>query len=287
MTNELPNLDEIEAYLGDLLSAEERAKFEQELTRNPALKKEFDLVQDLLTGIDRFGDDAVKAQIGAAKRELEAEGFFEKKTAKVVELQPARQRLWQRWAVAASILAVCGTALFWWMKQSDPYQDFFKQNFQAEDIKIAAVIDDSSASGLLTGDRERRNSLASALRFYQAKDYAAAAKALSAHHQSYPQDTVAQFYLAISEIHHSDYDKAIALLQPLAPEVLNPGVRFGQASQGIDFQNEMTWYLALAYSKRPGQAAKDSTLLLLRRLESRGDSFYSEKARVALLKLGN
>jgi hypothetical protein len=49
----------------------------------------------------------------------------------------------------------------------------------------------------------------------------------------------------------------------------------------------MTWYLALASSQLPGQAAQDSTLLLLRKLEASGNSEWAAKAKEVRGKLGN
>ena len=91
MTPDFQNLDKIDAYLNDVLSAVERAKFEQELADDPALRREFDLVQDMLGGVELAGDEALKAQIGAAHSELGEEGFFTKPEARIVEMQPARQ----------------------------------------------------------------------------------------------------------------------------------------------------------------------------------------------------
>ena len=285
MANDLPNLDKIEDYLNGLMPEEERKGFEEQLAEDPALKKELDLVQDMLAGIEQFGDDALKARIGAAQQELESEGFFEKKTGNVIALPTRRRQFSRQWAAAASLLIICGAALFLWLKRSNPYQELFAKNFQAEDSKTAILIDDLSASGLFATEKERRSSLADALKSYQAKDYEDAQKTLASYHEMYPQDTIAQFYLGLSELHLFNFDKAITLLRPIALDVLPPGQNSGQVSRGIDFQNEITWYLALAYSKWPGQAAKDSTLLLLRRLESAGDSLYAAKARTALRQL--
>ena len=274
MTTELPNLEKIENYLNGALPPEERASFDRALAQDTALREELDLVQDLLAGIELSGEAALKAQIGAAHDELKAEGFFEKKTAKIVQLQPARQWHWRRWAVAASVLIVGAAALWFWLEQESASQLFFEKNFAAEEVKIAAIIEDYDAPGLLAPDRERRRSLATALKSYRAKDYASARILLSSHFQNYPQDTIAQFYLGLSEMHLSHFEQAIAYLQPLSPPTLKPAV-----NETYNFQREATWYLALAWSQRPGQAAKDSTFLLLRRLEAAGDAAATNALR--------
>ena len=175
-------------------------------------------------------------------------------------------------------MILIGAAVFFTLRQRNPYKELFDQNFYAEHSRIDAVIDDGAAPGLLNADRTRNGSRARALSLYRAGDYAGARAALATHFSTYPQDTIARFYLALSAMHLAGYDDAIALLQPIAAE--RPG-----AGEDTGFQSEITWYLALAYSKHPGRAAKDSTLLLLRRLETGTDTEYVAKARAALKSL--
>ena len=284
MTPDLPNLEKIEDYLNGIMPDDQRTAFENELNEDASLKKEFDLVQDMLMGIEQLGDDVLKTQISAAHQELKGDGFFEKKTAKVVVMRPAKHR-WYRWAAAASLLVIFGAVLFFMLNREDNYQKWYTQNFRPEDEKIATVIDDLTASGMLATDREKRESLANALKRYQQGEYTSAKDAFTIHLQNYRPDTVAQFYLALSELHLSNIEKAIASLKPITPQSLNPDVRPGQVSRGVDFQHEMTWYLALAYSKRGDRTAKDSTLILLRKLVSSGDDNYAAKAQTALQQL--
>jgi len=286
MTHDFQHIDKIDAYLNDVLSAGERAKFEQELADNPSLRREFDLVQDMLGGVELAGDEALKAQIGAAHVELATEGFFEKPEAKVVELKPAQWGMRRVLAVAASLLLLVAAGVWWWSKsQADPVQEVAKQYLYAETTKLATVIDDTSAPGLGQDDRPRRTSLAAALKLHQNEAFGEAEKALAAHLQTYPQDTISQFYLAMSHLELGSYEQAAALLRPISPATLTPDARPGLASQALDFQYEMTWYLALASSQLPGQAAQDSTLLLLRKLEASGNGEWAAKAKEVLGKI--
>ena len=286
MTPDFQNLDKIDAYLNDVLSAVERAKFEQELADDPALRREFDLVQDMLGGVELAGDEALKAQIGAAHSELGEEGFFTKPEARIVEMQPARRGLWRILAVAASVLVLVTMGIVWWVKQqSSPAQQVITQYYAAETTKLSTVIDDTAAPGLGQGDRERRTSLTTALKMYQNKAFGEAEKALAAHQQGYPQDTIAQFYLALSHIELAHFEQAVALLRPITPATLTADARPGQASQAIDFQYETTWYLALASSQLPGRVAQDSTLLLLRKLEASGNGEWAAKAKEVIGEL--
>ncbi len=286
MTHDLPNLDKIDAYLNDVLSADERAKFEQELAADPSLRREFDLVQDMLGGVELAGDEALKAQIGAAHSELATEGFFAKPEAKIVEMKAAQRGMRRVLAVAASVLLLVAAGVWWWSKsQGNPAQEVAKQYLYAESTKLPTLLDDISAPGLGQDDRPRRTSLAAALKLYQNKSFGEAEKALAAHLQTYPQDTISQFYLALSHLELGHYDQATALLRPIAPANLTPDARPGQASQALDFQYEMTWYLALASSQLPDQAAQDSTLSLLRKLEASGNGEWAAKAKEVLGKL--
>ncbi len=287
MTPDFQHIDRIDAYLHDVLSATERAKFEQELAADPSLRREFDLVQDMLGGMELAGDEALKAQIGAAHSELVTEGFFAKPEAKVVQLKP-QWGMRRVLAVAASLLLLVAAGVWWWSKsQGDASQEVVKQYYAVETTKLATVIDDTSAPGLGQDDKPRRSSLAAALKLYQDKSFGEAEKALTTHSQTYPQDTISQFYLALSHLELGHYEQAAALLRPIAPATLTPDARPGQASQALDFQYEMTWYLALASSQLPGQAAQDSTLLLLRKLEASGNGEWAAKAKEVLAKLGN
>jgi hypothetical protein len=285
MTPDFQHIDKIDAYLNDVLSAGERAKFEQELAADPNLRREFDLVQDMLGGVELAGDEALKGQIGTAHAELATEGFFAKPEAKVVQLK-AQWGMRRVLAVAASVLLLVAAGVWWWSKsQGDPAQEVAKQYLYAESTKLPTLLDDISAPGLGQDDRPRRTSLAAALKLYQNKSFGEAEKALTTHHQTYPKDTISQFYLALSHLELGHFDQAAALLRPITPETLTPDARSGQASQALDFQYEMTWYLALASSQLPGQAAQDSTLLLLRKLEASGNGEWAAKAREVVGKI--
>ncbi len=290
MTHDFQHIDRIDAYLNDVLSEAERAKFEQELATDPALRREFDLVQDMLGGVELAGDEALKAQIGAAHAELANEGFFVKPEAKVIEMKPAQWGLRRVLAVAASLLLLVAAGVWWWSEsQGSTNEQVIQQYYAAETTKLATVIDDTSAPGLGQDDRPRRTSLAAALKLYQSKSFGEAEKALASHLQTYPQDTISQFYLALSHLELGHYEQAAVLLRPITPETLTPGIQPSQATQPADFQYEMTWYLALASSQLPGQAAQDSTLVLLRKLEglNDGDGGWSVRAKEVLGKLGN
>ncbi|MBK8562633.1 MAG: hypothetical protein IPN76_04625 [Saprospiraceae bacterium] len=146
MTHDLPNLDKIDAYLNDVLSADERAKFEQELAADPSLRREFDLVQDMLGGVELAGDEALKAQIGAAHSELATEGFFAKPEAKIVEMKAAQRGMRRVLAVAASVLLLVAAGVWWWSKsQGNPAQEVAKQYLYAESTKLPTLLDDISA----------------------------------------------------------------------------------------------------------------------------------------------
>lgn len=291
MTHDFQHIDRIDAYLNDVLSEAERAKFEQELANDPALRQEFDLVQDILGGVELAGDEALKAQIGAAHHELATEGFFAKPEAKIVEMKPAQWGMRRVLAVAASVLLLVAAGVWWWSNsQGDAGQRIIQQYYAAETTKLATAIDDTSAPGLGQDDRPRRSSLAAALKLYQSRSFGEAEKALETHLQTYPQDTISQFYLALSHLELGHFEQATALLRPITPTTLTPDARPGQASQVLDFQYEITWYLALASSQLPGQVNLDSTLLLLRKLEVSGNGEWSAKAREVLgkiEKLGN
>lgn len=273
MTNDLPNLDKIEDYLNGLMPEQEREQFEQELDADPSLKKEFQLVQDILAGIGQLGDEELGSQIGQAQQELEAEGFFEKKTGRIAALPFDRRH----WAAAASVLIVLGTALFLWLRPKSSGQDVFAAYFRAEEARTGALIDDLSAAGLLVPNQEQRNNLAAALKLYQSGNYSDARQALASYRQKYPQDTIAQFYLGLSELHLSNFNEAINLLSLIAPKELG-------AEPPAGLEDEITWYLALAYAGRPTGIGRDSAAVLLRRLEANSSS-YSARAQEALQKL--
>ena len=213
MTPDFQHIDKIDAYLNDVLSAGERASFEQELANDPALRREFDLVQDMLGGVELTGDEALKSQIGTAHAELTGEGFFAKPEAKIVEMKPAQRGLRRVLAVAASLLLLVAAGLWWWSNKETPQQAVAKQYLYAETTKLVTVIDDVSAPGLSQDDRPRRTSLATALKLYQNKAFGEAEKALATHTQSFPQDTIAQFYFALSHLGLGHFDQATALLR--------------------------------------------------------------------------
>ena len=109
----------IEKYLLGQLSAAEAQQVEERARMDADFARELQLQRDVLTGIEFFGDENLRAKIAAADRLMEAKGFFKPGASGAgsggTHLGYSTHRPW--WAAAAILLLAVTGAGWWWMHQ--------------------------------------------------------------------------------------------------------------------------------------------------------------------------
>ena len=110
---------------------------------------------------------------------------------------------------------------------------------------------------------------ANALTAYEQGDYILASELLESFLSRYPENTEGLYYLGLCLLETGQESRAADLMEQ---------VRMNDPS----YYPEATWYLALAHVK---EGDTQEARILMTELESGGDAFYSEKARVFLDKI--
>ena len=103
----------IEEYLLGKLDAAEARAVEQRAETDAAFARELQLQGDILTGIELYGEEKIKAAIAGVDKNLEAGGFFEREPPVARWSQGAFKHRY-RMAAAAIALLCLGMGVWWW-----------------------------------------------------------------------------------------------------------------------------------------------------------------------------
>lgn len=155
----LPQQDQIEAYLFNLLTDTEKAVFEAELSKNISLRKQLKRVRLEHQAIQLLEEERIKKQFGHWKEEKH---ITDKKEATIVAMPRNRMRKnLSRFSAAASIILILVAAAFGW------------GNTHYTNQKLAnAAFDYTSTSRSM--DATTTSFFENAQRAYQEKKYVAA-----------------------------------------------------------------------------------------------------------------
>lgn len=212
--NQMNNNDQIEKYLNNELSGEERITLENQIREDDNLKKEFERQQTA----HRILDIAIAQSLKEQLMELEEES-------KVVSINRNKGRRFSilQWAAAASVLLVIGFfAFFFQGGQSDPGQ-LASAYYQMPDLNMQR-----------SGEATPENILSRGLQALEDQDYATAVNTLDSISSENEFFLVAQYYLAHSHYLQGDYASAEQ--------------EFSRVSEGNDlrYKEEAEWYGLLA-----------------------------------------
>lgn len=198
----------IEAYLLGQLSPEEKAKFEERLSKDNAFKQEVKLYQNLLEGIRDVGRNDLKKEL----QDLEKE--FTQIEGQTFNLRPTFLI-----GVAAAICLILIPLYIFYTPNS-----LFDQYFEPYDNFVASVERGETAT----------NPYQQAFQAYENADYAQAIEVFESLTAPQKNEEAVIFYLGLSYLAQKITDPAkVKLLQVIA--------------MNRDFKEQAQWYLALAY----------------------------------------
>ncbi len=242
---------EIENYLTDKTSAEERFRIENQLLDDPFAADAVEGLSQSAGNVPDFSFDDFLKKVDAAPEEKVP-------TAKTVQM-PARRFTLGRIAAAAAIIVAAGLGLFFWSNNDQRLYAQFHERYESD--ALLALRDDSSAN---VAEAE----LIAGLEAYDVDDFDKCIKHLGNFLQNNPRSQEAFFYTGLSYLEKNDLTKSLE--------------NFMQARDlGKDYYRESTWYAALTYLKREDAAATKRLLQDLLKQEGR----YFQKAEVLHSKL--
>ena len=267
MEKDFEYIDRIERYINGRMTDAEVASFEAEMQTNEALMDEVELFQDLMLGAEVYEDRELKKTIEQVHAKLVEDNFFTtiaagttpikaattfRKEAKQVTMdtsKKSRRGFLMGIAVSLALLVAAGLYLMQPASSVTDLKTAFAKYYHPDTTQIKGILDKLEAMGMATELNGQKDSLATALSFYETFEFNKSSTSLSGYLAAYPEDKVAQLYLGLSAIQTGDYAKGVATLQPLAIDTTFP-------------QREMAmWYSALGATQlndRSGNAlAKD------------------------------
>lgn len=230
----MENFDQIERYILERMTAEEKVAFEARLDNEPDLRNEKDTIADLILGVESFG----------LKGKLEGRKIGSETSGKVVEMKSKPIFTIRKLAVAASVAAIffCG----WWFLQPNV-------NEEAQLFSDAFFTD----PGLPTRMSETENyNFYDAMVDYKMEKYEVALEKWDNVKEGIGADTL-QFYQGMAQLNLGKNEDAISTLS--------------KVPQSSDFKNLADWYLVSLYIKT-GQFTEAKTLI--RKIPSNINSNY-------------
>ncbi|MEQ8702975.1 MAG: tetratricopeptide repeat protein [Phaeodactylibacter sp.] len=212
----------IDEYLSDQLSAADQQAFEEELNRDPELRRQVDLQRDMAFLLSHQKDRA------ALKAQMEQTGadFF----AEAPSSRPKARIRWIGWAATAAAAAILLFVLWPVFVQPDLYQQY------AEFPPLAL-----SEKGTAT------TNWAATEQTFNTGDYTEAVEQLEDYLQAFPNDQQARLYLGISRMETGQLTNARLLFAIVATKA--PGL-----------SDYAQWYTALSYLKEGDKEAARSVL---------------------------
>lgn len=234
MQDEMKNLELFEQYHAGELGSEEAKFFEEKLLNDPSFKKEYEAFLTLIKGIELFGDEHLKTEIGKAHDTLKANHFFKLQN-KIMDTQKKSSS--KLMGIAAAIVCLLAAGYFI-MKPgaSGDRTDLFSQYVEKDYLDTKGVLATLTSPGFADTEAGRKDTLAGFIEQYDTGEYEEARVNLVNYLESYPEDEYAKFYLGMSLLQKSMYSKAVKHLQPLAKNA------------NFDMNLEAKWYLALCYT---------------------------------------
>lgn len=270
MDQEFKYLTEIENYLNEDISKEEKLDFEKQLAENEELIQEFTLYQNMMGGIDLEGTDLMRNELKDIQVKLEKEDYFnqEKTTPKIIKMESTKKtnKNWLAIAAGLLILIVAGILLQSpdKMTRAEALAKF--DTSQSANELLDRQINEYEGLGMADPERGKKDSIAQILNAYKTGSYQASYNAATEFLARYPNDAVAQYYAGMSKFQDGKYGKAVEWLSVSAQQ------------KEAAFSDQARWYLALSYTMLETTVGNDNAIKFFQQIVDSPDSKFKTEA---------
>jgi tetratricopeptide (TPR) repeat protein len=204
--------DQMDRFLLNRMTPEERYAFEATLRENKALQEEVRVQQNLVDAIEKLGDYRLKTQL---------EGVYQEVILQENQRMKPLNRQWPRWAAAASVLLLMALSLVYFGKSNSNPAALFSQYYRPERyVATRDIAADKNTAGA----------------YFNEKKYAEALKAFQANGQNDPHAGYDRLFEGLSYLELGQYTSAEERFKRVIRE--NPLLK-----------EKGQWYLALLYLK--------------------------------------
>ncbi len=252
------NQEIIDQYLSKQLKGETLDAFNKKMSQDEVFKKEIETQAFIHRGVNKFGEDEMRAKLKKIRAEVLQDKSSEQKkesAAKVVSLgQKKKTRPILRWSMAAAIALAIGASVYIVAtNQTMSSQDLYANYYQpyAEDISVRNATAEDIAN--------------QASQFYKNKNYESALPLFLKILETEPDNAEVQIATGICQLELGRFEKANQTFSA----VVNPL-----------FKEQAQWYLGMNFLKRSDM---ENAKTILEGIKE-GDFKY-EKAQEILNKL--
>ena len=253
----------IENYLEGKLTAQEKADFELRLTKDSELAKQYADLQDFMIAMQTFGRNGLKQELKAiADMEPLPVDLFDQPAQKKTEKSDVKVRkisYRKLISIAAIILIITVPTLLLLNTQKMSPEELYQSYFEVYPNVAAPIVRSESP----------KTSLEQAMGIYEQKDYKGAIDKLQNIKVETKDKEAVGFYLGMAYLANGNTNQAIEKFQKLQQQSLTT------------YQDQTTWYLALAFLSNKELEKSKAQLIKL----SKKDSFYKKKATKLLKSL--
>ena len=214
--------EQIESYLQNSMSEEDRAAFEEKLAASEHFSSMFEDTKKLILGIESA---SLKDNLEAFHDEMTGVRRLKTRFGANHPNNKKKSFPWTRvkWYAAASILLIIGT--FWFQQEPSNSETLYAKHF-VPDPGLATTM----------GSTQNYEFYKAMVQYKQGDYYKAIEKWEALENTGKMTDTL-HYFIGVAHLANGDQDKAINYLQPLQAVAQNP------------FQKETAYYLGLAYLK--------------------------------------
>lgn len=262
--DDLRQQEELLNYINGELGDKEMLDFETRLKNDESLALLYREYQNIMTGIEHWGDQQILSSIKNVEQDLAAENFFENINKGRIPSFVSLLKKHSGWslAVAASICLLIYVGYQLWLpaKQS---QDTYNSYFQLDTYSIDTYLSDQRKSGLIPTSNAS-DTIALALEKYKYGNYIAAIELFEQLGSIDKDQALVKYYLGLSYMAISNFEKAIPILKNLCGTVEK------------DYGEKACWNYALAQLRLHGYTS--DTKGLFQQLANNTSGAYAKSA---------
>jgi len=272
MSQEFKYLTQIENYINDILSKEEKLDFEKQLTENNALAEELKLYQNMMGGIDLEGTDLMRNELKEIQTKLAKENAFNQettKTTRIIKMENPKKSNRNWLAIAAGVLVLIVAGILLQSPEKITRAEALAKFDTSSSVNelLDTQINEYEGLGMADPERGKKDSIAQILREYKGGKYQESYNAATEFLAHYPNDAVAQYYAGMSKFQDGKYGKAV--------EWLSTSVQ----QKEMPFYDQSRWYLALSYTMLATTTGDDNAIKLFQQIIDTPDSKFRTEAQ--------